>query len=345
MTLVEGSTFCISEPGGDIRPGHAQGLFVRDTRVLSRWELTVDGSAPQPLTVQQAEPYAAAFLCRLPPPAGLADSTLLVVRPRYVGDGMREDVTIRNTAPMPATCVVTLAADADFADLFEVKDGRPRPQAAASASAGDSALRFDCRRGERHHELLIGGDERPSAADGVLAWRAAVPARGQWTATVEAVPVTDGVAMKLRHPRGQAVEHAIPRAGCGSGGDAVRRCARRTVTSPACSTAASRTSARCASSTPSTRAAGRGRGRAVVHGAVRPGLATDRVDAAAVGRGARPRHPADAGCSARKRDRRRVGRAAGQDLARDAIRIDGRARARRALRTTDSIATPLFVCC
>ena len=124
MTLVEGSTFCISEPGGDIRPGHAQGLFVRDTRVLSRWELLVDGRAPEPLTVQQAEPYAAAFLGQMPPTAGLADSTLLVVRRRYVGDGMREDVTIQNTALLPATCTVTLAADADFADLFEVKDGR-----------------------------------------------------------------------------------------------------------------------------------------------------------------------------------------------------------------------------
>jgi len=127
VTLVEGSTFCISEPGGDIRPGHAQGLFARDTRVLSRWELLVDGHAPQPLTVQQAEPYAAAFLGQMPPTAGRADSTLLVVRRRYVGDGMREDVTIQNAASRPATCTVTLAADADFADLFEVKDGRRQP--------------------------------------------------------------------------------------------------------------------------------------------------------------------------------------------------------------------------
>src|ERR1019366_765892 len=162
VTLVEGSTFCISEPGGDIRPGHAQGLFVRDTRVLSRWELVVDGRAPQPLTVQQAEPYAAAFLAQMPPPAGLADSTLLVVRHRYAGDGMREDVTIRNTAPLPATCVVTLAAATDFADLFEVKDGRARPQAAVSASAEDSALRFASRRGEpqRSEERRVGKECR-----------------------------------------------------------------------------------------------------------------------------------------------------------------------------------------
>ena len=67
VTLIEGSTFCVSEPGGDIRPDRPQGLFVRDTRVLSRWELTIDGLPAQPLTVQSAEPYSAAFIGRMPP--------------------------------------------------------------------------------------------------------------------------------------------------------------------------------------------------------------------------------------------------------------------------------------
>ena len=98
VTVVEGSTFCISEPGGDIVPGQPHGLFVRDTRVLSHWELTVDGRRPEPLTVHRPDPYAAAFISRLPPSDGHADSTLLIVRQRYVGDGMREDVTICNTA-------------------------------------------------------------------------------------------------------------------------------------------------------------------------------------------------------------------------------------------------------
>src|SRR5437899_1621497 len=38
VTLVEGSTFCISRAGGDISPGGTQGLYYRDTRFLSRWE-------------------------------------------------------------------------------------------------------------------------------------------------------------------------------------------------------------------------------------------------------------------------------------------------------------------
>ena len=68
VTLVEGSTFCISEAGGDIGQGQPHGLFVRDTRVLSRWALTIDARTPKPLTVQQSEPYAATFIGHLPPP-------------------------------------------------------------------------------------------------------------------------------------------------------------------------------------------------------------------------------------------------------------------------------------
>src|SRR5579863_7970699 len=80
VTLLEGTTFCICEPSGDIRPGAAQGLFVRDTRLISRFELSINGHRPEPLAPQAREPFGCTFLSRMPPPAGLADSTLLVAR-------------------------------------------------------------------------------------------------------------------------------------------------------------------------------------------------------------------------------------------------------------------------
>jgi glycogen debranching enzyme len=209
VTLIEGSTFCISEPGGDIVPDRPHGLFVRDTRMLSRWELTVDGIEPQPLTVHTVEPFAATFLGRMPPSAGHADSTLLVVRRRYVGDGMREDITLRNTAAKPKRCVLALTAEADFADLFEVK-GRSKPRAVASSTTADAALVITSGRRERQQELRIIGDASPSVADGVMTWRLLVPARSERTLTVEAVPVDDGVALKPRHPRGHPVSLARP---------------------------------------------------------------------------------------------------------------------------------------
>jgi glycogen debranching enzyme len=210
VTLIEGSTFCISEAGGDIVPDRSHGLFVRDTRMLSRWELRVDGIEPQPLSAQHAEPYAATFLGRMPPRAGKADSTLLVVRRRYVGDGMREDITLRNTSAKPKRCKIELTAEADFADLFEVK-GRSKPRTAATTGVADSGLVITSGRRERRQELQITGDQNPAVSDdGLLAWRLSVPGHSERTVSVEAVPVDDGVAMTLRHPRGHAVDETLP---------------------------------------------------------------------------------------------------------------------------------------
>jgi glycogen debranching enzyme len=210
VTLIEGSTFCISEAGGDIVPDRSQGLFVRDTRMLSRWELTLDGIEPQPLSVQHAEPFAASFLGRMPPRAGLADSTLLVIRRRYVGDGMREDITLRNTSGRAMRFRLELTAEADFADLFEVK-GRSKPRAVASTAMEDSGLLITSGRRERRQELRITGDQNPSVTDdGALAWRLSVPGHSELTVSVEAVPIDDGVALKLRHPRGHAVDRTLP---------------------------------------------------------------------------------------------------------------------------------------
>jgi glycogen debranching enzyme len=208
-TLIEGSSFCISEPGGDIMAGRPQGLFVRDTRVLSHWELTVDGKEPQPLSVEHHEPYAATFLARMPPRPGRADSTLLVIRRRYIGDGMREDITIRNTSATAVRCVLELAADADFADLFEVK-GRAKPRATVSVHAADSALVITSGRRDRRQELVIDGDGEPTVADGSLKWRLAIAGHDERTISIEAVVVTDGVPMALRYPRGKKLTRAVP---------------------------------------------------------------------------------------------------------------------------------------
>ncbi|MCL6615227.1 MAG: hypothetical protein K6U03_11560, partial [Firmicutes bacterium] len=62
VTLVEGSTFCLSNSSGDIQPSASHGLFFRDARLLSRWELRLDGQQPHALSVITPEAFAADFL-------------------------------------------------------------------------------------------------------------------------------------------------------------------------------------------------------------------------------------------------------------------------------------------
>src|SRR5690349_6581808 len=91
VTLVEGSTFCISGRSGDLVPGAAQGLFYQDTRILSTWQVRVAGTVPQVVMVLRGEPFQAKFIARVP---GDERTELLVERTRYVADGMREEIRL-----------------------------------------------------------------------------------------------------------------------------------------------------------------------------------------------------------------------------------------------------------
>ena len=124
VTLVEGSSFCISLANGDIHPEHPHGVFVLDTRILSGWSLTINGQPLEPLAAETKEPYRALFAGRAPRLDGYADSPLIVERLREVGAGIQEQITVRNYSLEPAECVISLRIEADFADLFEVKEAR-----------------------------------------------------------------------------------------------------------------------------------------------------------------------------------------------------------------------------
>lgn len=97
VTLVEGSSFCISLQNGDMKPEHPHGLFVQDTRILSGWNLTVNGQPLEPLAANTKEPYRVLFVGRDPRTDGYADSLLIVERLRELGVGIREYITVATT--------------------------------------------------------------------------------------------------------------------------------------------------------------------------------------------------------------------------------------------------------
>ena len=209
--LVEGSTFCVSDAGGDIRGGQ-HGLFVRDTRVLSRWLLEIDGAPPEPLSAQRPYPFHAVHLARGRSLTKGHESSLIVRRDRFVGNGMREDITVRNESAQPRACELTLYVESDFADLFEVKEG-------TGASAGGGIVVTSVLDGERRSvatrqdlrlECVVRCDGSPTFHDDGMRWALDVPPRASVRITVEVVPVDSGVAQPLRHPRGQPIEDAGP---------------------------------------------------------------------------------------------------------------------------------------
>jgi glycogen debranching enzyme len=205
VTLVEGSTFCLSAPNGDISPGTIHGLFFRDTRILSRWELRIDGRSLDPLVVQHEAPFSATFVCRTPPRAGRADSTLLVVRRRYVGDGMREDVVIENLSNEAAGCTVTLLADSDFADLFEVKENRVSGGVGRISTQVADGLLADYRWMGQSRGVRVSAEPAPEYGPGLVSFQVVVPARGSWSATIQVQAAVNDVLLPGRYAPGQPV--------------------------------------------------------------------------------------------------------------------------------------------
>jgi len=223
VTLVDESTFAISDGAGDIDEGAAQGLFFRDTRILSKFEVLVNGVRTEPLAAVTDNPFSSTFVSRCQPPPGRADSTLMVFRSRYVGQGMREDLTIRNFADEPAACTVEFVVGCDFADLFAVKEGRVGSEAAgppvtSSVHPPDGSadpdrptvLTYSHHRSGVHRGIEIRFAEPTKVGGDVTTFEVEVPAKGEWTTCIEFAPIIDTVSFDPRYRCGQPVDMAAP---------------------------------------------------------------------------------------------------------------------------------------
>ncbi|MGK3648271.1 amylo-alpha-1,6-glucosidase [Pseudarthrobacter enclensis] len=192
VTLVEGSSFSISAANGDILPDLPHGVFHDDTRILSAWKLTVNGQPLEPLTAETKEPYRALFIGRVPRSDGYADSPLIVERLREVAAGMVEGVTIRNYSTSPATCTVSVSVEADFADLFEVKEARVQRRWEETRGSDGGSLIISATWNDLRKTVLIRGSGATASAQG-LTFQAVIPASGSWSRQLSVLPAGNGI--------------------------------------------------------------------------------------------------------------------------------------------------------
>ncbi|WP_103958375.1 amylo-alpha-1,6-glucosidase [Nonomuraea solani] len=211
VTLVEGGSFCLSRRDGDIVPGGALGVYHADTRLLSRWVLRVDGHPVEPVQTISTAPYQATFVGRGRPRPGAAESTLLVVRDRYVGGGLREDLLLRNMSQEPVGCVVAVHVAADLADLFEVKGERVHPAADVEIRPCESGLEVFSACRARGARVQVEPPGTPvEATPGLLCFSLVIPPRDEWRTTLVVNPIIEGVESAAWFPADHSVEHAGP---------------------------------------------------------------------------------------------------------------------------------------
>ncbi len=213
VTLIDGTTFVVCERSGDIHGHGPFGLFMRDTRVLSFFGLSIDGSPVQPLAVASNGPFSATFAGRIDD-RHLADSSIAVLQRRHVGRGLREDLEIRNHGDDPLRLSVELSVAADFESLFDVKAGREHTS---------TGVRFAATPGGVD---LIAPDRDPACAVdttsvtcstppdstrlGILSWDVTIDPGDRWTNCIVVAIVVDGQRVEPSYACGRPVEEAIP---------------------------------------------------------------------------------------------------------------------------------------
>ncbi|MFC8225882.1 glycogen debranching N-terminal domain-containing protein [Streptomyces sp. NPDC057287] len=190
-TLVRAGTFAVLGADGGVggrRGSSPDGLFHRDARHLSRWTLTVDGAAPEVLVPSAGEESA---LCVLTPP-GTRDepATYTVFREQAVDAGvLTESLRLVNNRPVPVTAVLSLTADADFADQFELRSDKRRYEkdgARHTASTHPDGVTFTYERGDWLSRTAVCATPAPAAVGPVggqetahrLDWHLELPAHG-----------------------------------------------------------------------------------------------------------------------------------------------------------------------
>ncbi len=191
VSILDGSEFVVSDRRGDFEasPTETHGLFVDDTRFLSKWILTINGQRPTLLSIDDLAYFRVQHFLALSTGTVYVDSHLSVIRKRAVGHGFHEDLTLVNHDKVPMELEVRLEAAADFADLFEVKDHlEKKGECYSSVADSHVVLGYQRETFRRETHLSATAAEAELHPNG-LVFHVHLPPHGRWSTCIDVLAV------------------------------------------------------------------------------------------------------------------------------------------------------------
>ncbi|AZB42451.1 amylo-alpha-1,6-glucosidase [Bacillus sp. FJAT-42376] len=129
LVIKENDLFLLSEPNGDITGDHSYGLglYSKDTRFLSKLELTINGEKPVLLSSDGSDNRISKVLLTNPHMEDNGElilwrESVQVERERFIAEEvLYETITLKNYFPKAVSFSIELAFEADFKDMFIVR--------------------------------------------------------------------------------------------------------------------------------------------------------------------------------------------------------------------------------
>ena len=227
--VSHGETVFAADRDGFLNDGSEHGLFVDQTRLVSRYRCLVNDEPPLPVVLSNVGQHTWLGYYLVPPPEddehqadltqpeGAAQHAVELRVSRVVGDGVHEDLDIANFSQRPVTLRLALEIDADFADQNETK-GRRQQCGKLTRTWREQGttheLVFDYRA-EHHYDeqgnsgvatlhrgmtvRIAHADSMPTHRDGRIEFAIELPPQGRWHACLMWIPCIDG-ALRLPPP-------------------------------------------------------------------------------------------------------------------------------------------------
>jgi glycogen debranching enzyme len=164
-----GRSVLATDGDGFVSPDTNQGLYVHETRIVSRLRYRIDGRAPEPVSLSNVEQHtwlgyyiqrAAGSGEQLDTGSGqvpaAAQEAVELRLSRYVGEGLHEDVDLTNYARYRTRLELAIDVAADFADALEAGRERQQKGSVRSQWRDPRVLEVDYQAKHRRE----GGEER-----------------------------------------------------------------------------------------------------------------------------------------------------------------------------------------
>jgi glycogen debranching enzyme len=127
--IKENDLFLLTDAKGNIPENHyyGLGLYTKDTRFLSKWDLRINGKEPVLLSSDASENYMAQILLTNPhiEEAGkplLWRESVEIKRTRFIyNDVLYETIKLKNYDPKRVTFDISVHMDVDFSDMFIIR--------------------------------------------------------------------------------------------------------------------------------------------------------------------------------------------------------------------------------
>jgi glycogen debranching enzyme len=201
VTILDGSAFVAGDASGDIDASSADpaGLFFHDTRLLSKWILTVNGNRLVPLSVDNVHYFEVRFFLIPSRSETRAATTLSVVRERTICDGLCEVLTILNHDEKSVDLTIRVEVDSDFADFNEVgetssKEGRYYRE------VEDAQLLLGYQRQQFYRETVISTTGSAQFDEHGLTLKTRIDPQGSWSTQLQAIPRRGAVPRDVGQP-------------------------------------------------------------------------------------------------------------------------------------------------